>query len=341
MNKIERVRAAIKGEEVDRIPVSFYMHNNAIESQTDKIADYLLSMNKKLDWDFLKAGLRPSYYAEAWNCRVRFFQDKVPELENYVVHNAEDFKNLEKIDPKTGVLAEHVKVAEDLYKELKGKQLFVMTLFSPLTVAGRLAGGVVNTPSEYQNLLALIKEDPKAVHQGLSVITETLCDYARDLIKAGSDGIYLSTSVWSGGSLSEEEYREFAKPYELSLFDAVIREGATFNILHICRENIKFDLFTDYPVDIFNYETTSPKNLNLKEAMGKTNKALWGGLDQRKTLPEGPIEKIIEEVHAALDQTGGKRFLLGPGCTSSSLIPDSHYVAAREAISTWRRKTDK
>lgn len=337
MNKIERVRAAIKGEEVDRIPVSFYMHNHAIESQTDKIADYLLYMNKKFDWDFLKAGLRPSYYAEAWNCRVRFFPDKVPELETYVVHNADDLERLDKVDPKTGVLAEHVKVAKELHRELRGKQLFVMTLFSPLTVAGRLAGGVVNTPSEYQNLLTLIKENPKAVHQGLTVITETLCDYARELIRAGADGIYLSTSVWSGGVLSEKEYREFAKPYELSVLDAVNREGATFNIMHICRENIQFELFSDYPVDIFNYETTSPNNLSLREAMGKTKKALWGGLDHRRTLVEGPIEKITEEVHTALDQTGGKRFFLGPGCTSSSLIPDAHYIAAREAISTWRK----
>lgn len=337
MNKVERVKAAMKGEPVDRIPVSFYTHNHRIESQTDKIAGYLLQQNEKFDWDFLKAGLRPSYYAEAWGCKVRFYPDKVPELETCVVHNADDFRKIKKLDPKKGVLGEHVKIAEKLKEGLKDKQLFVMTLFSPLTVAGRLAGGIVRTPSEHRNLQRLIQEDPEAVHHGLSTITQTLADYAKELIRAGADGIFLSTSVWSGDAINEEDYKVFAKPYEIAIYEAVIKEGAAFNILHICRENIFFDVFTDYPVDIINYEATSPRNLSLKEAMGKTNKALWGGVDHRKTLVEGPIEKIISEVHTALDQTQGERFFLGPGCTSNSAIPDAHYIAAKHAISTWRK----
>lgn len=337
MNKIERVRAALRGEDVDRIPVSFYFHNHAVESRTDRLADYLLLMNDRFDWDFLKAGLRPSYYAEAWGCGARFFPDRVPELETYPLHTVEDLKKLKKVNPKTGVFAEHVKVAGQLHQALGGKELFVMTVFSPLAVAGRLAGGVVNTRSEYQNLLHLLHEDPEAVRRGLQVITETLCEYARDLVRAGADGIYLSTSVWSGGALSEEQYALFAKPYELALLNAVIEEGGTFNILHICRENIRFDLFTDYPVELFNYEATSPRNPSLQEALAKTDKALWGGLDQRKTLPAGPIARIAGEVHAALDQTGGKRFFVGPGCTSASPVPDAHYDAARGATYTWQK----
>jgi uroporphyrinogen decarboxylase len=339
MKKIERIRAAIRGEDVDRIPISFYTHNHAVESQTEKIAAYLLAMNDQFDWDFMKAGLRPSYYAEAWGCRVRFFPNKVPKLESYVLHTVEDLKALKKIDPKTGVLADHVKVAEQLHQTLNGKELFVMTLFSPLTVAGRLAGGVVNTPSESQNLRMLMDASSEAVHQCLRTITDTLINYARELVRAGADGIYLSTSVWSGGVLTREEYEIFAKPYEIALLDAVVREGGTFNILHICRENIQFDLFTDYPVDIFNYETTSLKNLSLKEALGKTDKALWGGLDHRKTLLEGPIESISREVFDALSQTDGKRFIIGPGCTSSSLIPDANYVAVRDAAEAWRKRS--
>jgi uroporphyrinogen decarboxylase len=337
MNKIERVRAAIKGEPVDRIPASFYSHNHFIESQTDKIAGYLLNQNEKFDWDFLKAGLRPSYYAEAWGCKARFYPDRVPELETHLIHKADDFRKLEKLDPQKGVLGEHVMVARELNKGLKGEELFVMTLFSPLAVAGRLAGGVVGTASEYQNLLKFIEDDPEAVRHGLSIITQTLADYGKELIRAGADGIFLSTSVWSGDVMSQEDYKVFAKPYELAIYKTVINEGATYNILHICRENILFDIFSDYPVEVINYDSTSPRNLSLKEAMSKTNKALWGGVDHRRTLVEGPVEKIISEVHAALDQTGGKRFFIGPGCTSNSAIPDQHYQAVKHAISTWRK----
>jgi uroporphyrinogen decarboxylase len=335
MTKRERVMAAVRGEPVDRVPVSFFNHNYLMESSTDRLAAYLLEQHQKFGWDFLKATLRPSYYAEAWGCKVRFYHDRVPEKETYVIKSADDFRKLEKLDPTKGVFGEHVKVAEELEDGLKGSVPFIMTLFSPLTVAGRLAGGVVRTSSESGNLRRHMEENPEAVQYGLSIISETLCDYARELIRAGADGIFLSTSVWSRDAISEENYKIFGKPYDLAVYQAAIREGATFNVLHICRENIILDLLSDYPVQVVNYEATSPRNPSLKEVMNKTDKTLWGGLDHRNTLLKGPVDAIVAEVHAALEQTGGRRFILGPGCTSLSQIPEAHYVAAKEALFAW------
>jgi uroporphyrinogen decarboxylase len=121
------------------------------------------------------------------------------------------------------------------------------------------------------------------------------------------------------------------------VYEAAIQEGASLNILHICRENIMLDLLSDYPVQVINYEATSPRNPSLREAFERTNKALWGGLDHKTTLLKGPVDKIVAEVHDALDQTGGRRFILGNGCTSVSQVPEAHWIAAKEALSTWRR----
>ena len=75
--------------------------------------------------------------------------------------------------------------------------------------------------------------------------------------------------------------------------------------------------------------------------MGRTDKALWGGMTYEASDPDtllnGPVKAIIALVNAALEQPGGRRFLLGPGCRMSSRVPDAHLLAAKEALSTWRR----
>ncbi len=337
MTKRERMAAAIAGADVDRVPTCFYNHNNAIEGDTAAIAPYLLTWQEKYDWDFVKVALRPSYYAEAWGCEYTFHSDTVPEQVRYTVHQAADFTKLERLDPTIGVFGQHLDVVKELNEALKGQVPFVTTVFNPISVAGRLSGGVVRTESEYKNLLRLIDEDADAVLQGLTVITDVLADYVRAAVRAGADGIFLTTSVWSADVISEEAYAKFGKPFDLAVLNAAKDAGATMNVMHICRENIFLDLMSDLPMDIINYESTSPRNPSISEVITKTNKAVWGGLDHKKTLLDGPAEAIKSEVLDALNQTGGRRFILGNGCTSARAIPEENYMAVKEAAASWRK----
>ena len=137
--------------------------------------------------------------------------------------------------------------------------------------------------------------------------------------------------------LTEEEYKIFAEPYDLAVLDAANEEGATLNILHICRENLMFDLFSKYPVQIINFESTSARNPNLKEVMSITDKAIWGGMDQRSVIPNGSIEEVKTQAYEALEQTGGRRIIIGPGCTNVYLTaPDENIAAIKAAVDTWQ-----
>lgn len=337
MTKRERVMAAVKGEPVDRVPVSFFNHYHPAERSSDTLVPHLLKQNQKFGWDFIKVGLRASYYGEAWGCTYRWTPEKGPQLEDYVIKSAEDLKKLERLDPTKGVLGDHVRVAKMLSEALKGSVPYVQTVFNPLTIAGRMAGAKYLDPSEAEVIKRFMKENPEALHYGLSIISQTMADYAREVIRAGADGIFLTTTAWSKDVISEEEYKIFGRPYDLAVYEAAIQQGASLNVLHICRENIMLDLLSDYPVQVINYEATSPRNPTLREALDRTDKTLWGGLDHKTTLIKGPVDAIVAEVRDALEQTGGRRFILGNGCTSVSEVPEAHWIAAREAISTWRR----
>ena len=148
----------------------------------------------------------------------------------------------------------------------------------------------------------------------------------------------MTTSPWTRDWMTEQEYETFGKAYERPIYEAANKEGATFNILHLCQDNVFFDLLLDYPVHLIQYENMHPRNLSLREAMVRTDKALWGGVNHRCDSPlvAGPVEAIIAEVHDALDQTGGRRFFLGATCDPSPNTPVAHIKAVKEAIYMWR-----
>ena len=332
MTKRERLMAAVKGDPVDRVPASYYFHYHPAERSAKSNVRHLLEQQRKFDWDFIKVQLGAHYYGQAWGCT--YGDDPVlgPQVDEYIIKEASDFRKLKKLDPTQGPFGEQLKVSTMLGETLKGSVPFIQTTFSPLSVAGRMAGVKNRDPAEAEPIKNFMKEDPESLHYGLEIISQTLADYARKAVCRGADGMFLTTTVYSKDALAEDAYEEFGKPYDLAVFNAANEEGATLNILHLCRENIMLDLLSDYPVQIINYEATSPRNPSLRDALEKTDKAVWGGLDHFEVLPKGPVKAIRKQVQDALEQTGGRRFILGPGCTGLTRVPDEHLMAAKETL---------
>ena len=338
MTKRERVLAALKGDTVDRVPLSFFGHNRQAERTTNTNAVFLINQNRKFGWDFIKINLSSSYYGEAWGCKYRWDAKRSPAegllIVNPIIKTAEDFKKLPRIAPTNDVLIDQIKVAKLLSEELKGSVFCAHTIFAPLTIAGFLAGSVARHPSELVLIRKIMRENPEALHEGLSTISQSMADYAREAIRAGADGIFMTNTTWTRDVVTEDEYMAFGVPYDLPIFEAAKQEGAAFNIMHMCRENIMFNILSDYPVEILSYDNVNPRNPSLSEALVKTDKALWAGI-RPKTLLNGPVEAIQDEVRDALEQTMGRRFLLGPCCSISYKVPDAHLIAAKEALPVW------
>ena len=75
----------------------------------------------------------------------------------------------------------------------------------------------------------------------------------------------------------------------------------------------------------------APGNISLAEALPKTEKAVMGGVDERHALLDGSPEDVREQVLEALRATGGRRFLLAPGCSVSPQTPPENLRAAVQA----------
>ncbi|MGH2584795.1 MAG: uroporphyrinogen decarboxylase family protein, partial [Dehalococcoidia bacterium] len=173
-------------------------------------------------------------------------------------------------------------------------------------------------------------EDAAAVHTGMATISRVLARYAAESVAAGAAGIFFATVDWATRRTADVDfYREFGRPYDLQVLQAV--RGAPFNVLHVCRDENLLALTLDYPVAAFNWATTEPGNMSLREALSRSKKAVLGGLDQRAMSAE-PAETLIEQARAAVAETGGRRHIIGAGCAVSPLTPPATIDAVIAAV---------
>jgi uroporphyrinogen decarboxylase len=325
ITKRERVRAALRGEPVDRVPVSFWGHDFLREWSAEGLTAAMVESVRTYDYDYLKVNPRATYYAEAWGCTFSPPGDALrqPEPVSFAVREAADLRTLRSVDGAGGPFAEHLEALRLIGRELGGDVPFVQTVFSPLSVVGRLT-------RERQAVRRWMDEAPDAVHAGLAAVTETLAAYARACLAAGADGIFFATTEWGTYDvLSDELYNVFGRPYDLRVLEAAA--GAEFNILHVCRPNNMLAALLDYPAAAVNWAMHAPGNQPLGVAQSTTAKAVMGGVDERHALLSGTPDDVRAQVREALRQTGGRRFLLAPGCSIAPETPPENLRAAVEA----------
>ena len=318
-----RVLAALHGKPVDRVPLSFWLHNFATENSARTLATETARLAATFAWDFLKPQSRAQCFAEMWGLTY------TPSLERatpYTVTReplvtADDVGALRPVDPRTGALGEQLDALQAIRAGAGPDVPIIWTIFSPLMVLPFLVRG--GKP----RALALMRSDPKAVERGLGAIAETLAGYAHASLAAGADGLFYATNVATRALITAEECRRFQRPFDLPVLAAV--RDAPFNLLHVCGEDILFDEFVDYPVTAFSWATV-PGNPSLKECHHRTGRAVVGGLPAKPQIASMTADALVARAKAAIDEMAGRSLLLGPDCSINPDTPESllHAVGA-------------
>jgi len=321
LTKRERVLAALRGEEVDRVPVSAWGHDYLREWTADGLAEATREAYRRYDWDFIKVNPRASYYAEDWGCRYQAsgHADAPPRTLAVAVKEAADLRRLRPLDPSLGAYGEQLAALRLIRDGLSGEAPFIQTVFSPLAVASRLAGS-------HEPIRQYMVEEPQALEAALGVITETLAAYARACLEAGADGVFFASVEWGSRSyISAEQYSRFGRPFDLQVLEAA--HGASFNLLHVCRNNNMLTDLLDYPVHAFHWATAGADNPSLADILARTDKAVMGGVGHDSTILSNQPEDVAAEARAAIEATGGRRFLLAPGCSIAPTTPEANLRA--------------
>lgn len=328
MNKKERVDAALRGAAIDRVPASMWGHDYEREWSAQGLAEAMEEQYTRYDWDYVKVCPRSSYQVEGWKVKVQPSGEKhrPPLFGESPIKSPADWKRLRPLEPDQGALGEQLKALQ-LLNHTVGYDAYVLeTLYCPLGVATLLAG---NRPELVQQSL---REERSAMHSALRIITETYITFAVACLEYGASGIFYSTKGWASEQLlTLDQYREFGEQYDLELLDAI--KGRTkFSVVHNCGQEIYFDLLATYPVQAISWAAGEGGNPDLQEGKKRSGKAVIGGVSTRALKQNSP-RQVQDEVGLALEQTGGKQLLVGPGCSVPVDTSEKNLEAVRTILS--------
>ena len=323
MTKKERLLAAVNKEEVDRIPFSIWYHVPHVDQDPVQLAEETIRQAHLYDIDFIKMMPFGNYSAHDYGLSCTFYcTEDQPVLERkFAINDPKEWTELEALPGCFGSHGKQLQFARELKKQLKGEEIpYVQTIFSPLTTAKKLAGARV---------IEDMRSHPEYLHQALKAITETTINFIKLNIEAGVAGFFLATQCATTDLMTEAEYEEFGKKYDLEVINAY-KDETYFNIVHIHGDNTMFELLEDYPVQCINWHDRWAKPTML-EARSLSEKCFLGGINE-KWLAEAKPEDIKEHLREVVLEAGPKGMVITPGCVAKLETPKINFIAARTAV---------
>jgi uroporphyrinogen decarboxylase len=321
MTKRERLEAAVAGEPVDRPAVALWRHWPGDDQRAVDLARATLDFQHTYDFDFVKCMPSSNYCIADWGADSWWVgnDEGTRTWGPRVIQQPQDWTKLQVLDPYQGMLAEACRALDMIGQGLEEGTPFIQTIFNPLAQAKNLAG---------ERLLPDLRQHPDALKTGLETITESTIRFVKAARGTGIAGIFLALQHATYDLLSEAEYREFGRTYDLRVLEAT--EGLWFNLLHLHGDHIMFDLVADYPVQAINWhDRETPPSLG--EALPRFPGALVGGLHRIDTMLRGTPEQVRAEVQTATEETAGQRLIIGTGCVMFINTPLGNILAARDA----------
>jgi uroporphyrinogen decarboxylase len=291
MNKIERVRAALRGVAVDHPPITVWYHFGLQHAPAGKMAAAHLDFLEAYDLDWLKVMNDYSY--------------PMPKGLD-VIATAEDLRRIEPLDPATPPMGEQLRVIEILDKALAGRCLFVDTLFN--------AWNTLRRSLVKEAMPRFMREHPAELLQALAAVNLTLIAFARASLARGAAGIFLAVPA-SEEFVTREEYERFMRPFDVGLLDA-IRHAGEGHILHAHGTRLYLDRLLDYPVSALSWADRD-SGPSLAEVRTRTALPLMGGLSHGH-FAYVSAPQVRGQVRDAIGAAGKDRLFLAPGCALPS-----------------------
>jgi uroporphyrinogen decarboxylase len=290
----QRVDRALTGQEVDRVPFTFWYHFGLEKLPGDRHAKATLDFHRKFRTDLVKVMSDYPF-------------PKPPGKWHELRVNTTPFP-------------EQLRALQLIAKGLGGRAHAVETIFNPWNIAEKLS-----SPADVQ---ALKRDNPTALLEALQAIAESEAAHARKAVGAGASGIFLAIANARPAILAADEYAKFSEPFDKFVLEAV--QSAPLNILHLHGDDVYLDRFVSgWPAAAINYSTHGT-GISIAEVRGKYPGVLMGGIDERnyRTLAAGDMRL---QWHNA-QEAAGKRFILAPGCSVPNETTDSEMLALTKLL---------
>jgi uroporphyrinogen decarboxylase len=290
----ERVDRALRGQEVDRPPFTFYHHYKRPTAQLEA-ADHL-AFHRTYNTDIVKVMNDFDYPKSATN--------KWYELE-----------------PLDSPYPEQLATLTQVRDGLNGDAYFIDTIYGPYMTAmilfqsqaqfANLPKSDEATDQQIKELHAFQQQNPDGWHTALEAITQSTINHIQHAKKIDASGTLVSVFNAESKFGSVEDYRQFTRPYDKRVFEALADTKLTVLHLHYL-ERPYLDLFQDFHAPIVQYSVKT-SGISISEVRKHYEQPILGGVDEIdfRKLTTSEIRKQWTEAR----ERAGPKYVAAPGCS--------------------------
>ncbi len=320
----ERVQACLNGEKTDRAPVALWRHFPVDDQNPETLAAATLYFQNVYDFDIVKVTPASSFAVKDWGVEDQWQGDSEGSRKyvKRVITKPQDWENLPALDPLSAPhLAAQLECLRLIRKDFSLDAPLIQTIFSPLAQAKNLAGN--------EMLLTHLREHPEAVMKGLETIALTTKKFIEAAMEIGIDGVFYAVQHAQREFFTLDDYKKFALSHDQKALEPT--RDLWCNMLHLHGKDVFFSLLRLMNFQIVNWhDRESYPSLAEARDLFK-NITLCGGLRQDSLVFENPAQ-IKKDAADALEQTRGRRFIMGTGCVTHVTAAHGNLMAARKSV---------
>jgi uroporphyrinogen decarboxylase len=297
-NHKERVDRALRGQDLDRPPFTFYHHYKRPTAQ--------LEAQDHLD------------FHRAYNTDVV----KVMNDFDYPQSKSGKWHELKALDSPYPDQLETLKRVRD---GLKGDAYFIDTIYGPYMTAmilfqsqpqfASLGKSEEVQAEQIKSLHEFQQSNPNAWHDALEAITQSTVNHIQHSKEIGSSGVLVSIFNAESKFGTVADYERYTRPYDKRVFDALADTKLTVLHLHYL-ERPFLGQFKDFNAPVLQYSIRT-SGIPIPEIRKQYSQPIFGGVDEidfeKLTAPE------IRKQWTQAREEAGARFIAAPGCS----VPDN------------------
>jgi len=335
LTPLENILSAVRLEEPERVPITTLEQEHAVAMAGIKYSEFATDAQKlaqthlkairrySLDWAWIHVDDWIEF--EAMGNRVRFFDDKVPQAEEYAVKSESDIEKLRIPNPqRDGRMPLFLKGIGLLAQEMGNEIMIcgrVAAPFSSITLLRGLQTGVLDV---YRN--------PQMVKKLLEVGFEVAKTFAEAQLEAGAHALWVGDCMASSRIISDKHFEELALPYIKRLIREIRRAGGISILFTDEKEPRRLLIEVTAKPEVLGIGTAITMD-TAKELLGE-GVCLCGNVDPVEVLLKGSEETVERAVAGCIEASAqGGGYILNTGeCVARNTPPENIDAFVKTAL---------
>lgn len=290
----ERVDRALRGQDLDRPPFTFYRHYKRPTAQ--------LEANDHLEFH-------------------RTYKTDIVKVMNDFDYPKSTTGNWYDLKPLSEPFPDQLATLRIVRDGLNGDAYFIDTIYGPYMTAmilfqsqpqfAKLGKSEEVQDEQIKSLHEFQQANPDAWHGALNAITQSTVNHIQKIKEIGASGALVSIFNAESKFGSVADYEQFTKPYDERVFDALA--GTKLSILHLhYLERPYVDQFKDFNAPVIQYSVKT-SGIPVSEIRRQYSQPIAGGVDEIdfQHLTAAEMKKQWTEARAQ----AGTKYIAAPGCS--------------------------